>query len=145
MDFITQNLQVIIAAVVVLVLLVVVLAIWRAVSPRMMGRRGQRLGVSEYYELDKTRRLVLVRRDNVEHLIIIGGPQDTVVETGITPASIAAAYAPATAVMDQGPMVAPMRPAPRPPVFGDRKPPTLRPVEPTMPTSAAPGRDVPDL
>ena len=29
------------------------------------------------------KRLVLVRRDDVEHLIIVGGPVDMVVETGI--------------------------------------------------------------
>ena len=30
------------------------------------------------------RRLVLVRRDNVEHLVLIGGPQDVVIEPGIS-------------------------------------------------------------
>ena len=49
-----------------------------------MGRKGQRLGISEYHEIDKTRRLVLVRRDETEHLILIGGAQDLVVESGIS-------------------------------------------------------------
>jgi hypothetical protein len=48
------------------------------------GRRGSRLGVVEAAVVDKRRRLVLVRRDSVEHLIMIGGPQDVVVESRIT-------------------------------------------------------------
>ncbi len=133
MDFITQNMQVLVAAAITLALLVIVLVAWRAISPRMTGRRGQRLGISEYHEVDKTRRLVLVRRDNVEHLILIGGPQDVVVETGISPAAIASTYAPQVTVVEPSAAVTAARPAPRPPVFGERKPPTLRPVEPAAP------------
>src|SRR5262249_58772051 len=33
--------------------------------------------------VDSRRRLVLIRRDNVEHLLIIGGPSDVVVEQNI--------------------------------------------------------------
>jgi hypothetical protein len=32
--------------------------------------------------------LVLVRRDNVEHLIMTGGPVDVVIETGIPPRTL---------------------------------------------------------
>jgi hypothetical protein len=35
--------------------------------------------------LDGRRRLLLVRRDDVEHLLLIGGPADLVVESGIGP------------------------------------------------------------
>jgi hypothetical protein len=35
--------------------------------------------------IDNQRRLVLVRRDDVEHLILIGGPTDVVVEQNIVP------------------------------------------------------------
>jgi flagellar protein FliO/FliZ len=45
--------------------------------------REKRLGVVESATVDAKRRLVLVRRDDVEHLVIIGGPVDIVVETGI--------------------------------------------------------------
>jgi flagellar protein FliO/FliZ len=128
MDFITQNQQVLIAAGVTLAVLIVALLLWRTVSPRMSGRRGQRLGISEYHELDKTRRLVLIRRDNVEHLILIGGPQDLVVESGISISSVATSYAPPQPI-DAGPIVGSSRPAPRPAVFGERKPPPLRSVE----------------
>src|SRR5580704_17754255 len=45
--------------------------------------RQPRLGVLDYASVDARRRLILVRRDNVEHLIMIGGPTDVVVETNI--------------------------------------------------------------
>lgn len=48
------------------------------------GRRGSRLGIVEAAVVDRSRRLVLIRRDAVEHLVMIGGPQDVVVETNIT-------------------------------------------------------------
>ena len=47
------------------------------------GRREKRLGVVETASVDQKRKLLLVRRDDVEHLIIVGGPVDMVVETGI--------------------------------------------------------------
>lgn len=46
-------------------------------------RPVKRLEVVDHASVDGRRRLVLVRRDNVEHLIMIGGPVDVVVETGI--------------------------------------------------------------
>jgi flagellar protein FliO/FliZ len=50
-------------------------------------RRGtqRRLGVVEVLPLDARRRLVLVKRDGVEHLLLLGMGDDKVVETGITP------------------------------------------------------------
>lgn len=139
MEFLSQNMQVILAAVAVLLVLLIVIAVWRAFSPRMSGRRGQRLGVSEYYELDKTRRLVLLRRDNVEHLVLIGGDQDLVIETGINHGTVAASYNPPHHAEP-----APMRTAPRAPVFGDRKPAPLRPVGEPAPSLARP-REEPEL
>ena len=84
MDFINQNIWPIATAVIAVMALLIGMMVWRSISPRVRGRRGQRLGISEYHELDKMRRLVLVRRDNVEHLVLIGGPQDVVIETGIS-------------------------------------------------------------
>jgi hypothetical protein len=46
-------------------------------------RPEPRLGVMEEARVDRVRRLVLVRRDDVEHLIMTGGPVDVVIETGI--------------------------------------------------------------
>jgi flagellar protein FliO/FliZ len=45
--------------------------------------KQRRLGVVESTSIDGRRRLLLVRRDNVEHLIMTGGPVDVLVETGI--------------------------------------------------------------
>lgn len=42
-----------------------------------------RVYVVEQSNVDSRRRLVLIRRDNVEHLIMTGGPVDVVIETGI--------------------------------------------------------------
>jgi flagellar protein FliO/FliZ len=45
--------------------------------------RQPRLAVIDYASVDGRRRLILVRRDNVEHLLMIGGPTDIVVEPNI--------------------------------------------------------------
>src|ERR1700729_760490 len=45
--------------------------------------RQPRLAVIDYASVDARRRLILVRRDNVEHLLMIGGPTDVVVEANI--------------------------------------------------------------
>ncbi len=48
------------------------------------GRNRQpRLSVTDAAIVDEKRRLVLVRRDNVEHLVMIGGPSDIVIEQNI--------------------------------------------------------------
>jgi flagellar protein FliO/FliZ len=57
------------------------------VNPR--GRQP-RLGVIDAASVDGRRRLVLVRRDDVEHLLLIGGPTDIVVEPNIGSAAAAA-------------------------------------------------------
>jgi flagellar protein FliO/FliZ len=45
--------------------------------------RQPRLAVIDAATVDGRRRLVLIRRDNVEHLLMIGGPSDLVVEPNI--------------------------------------------------------------
>src|ERR1044071_806146 len=45
--------------------------------------RQPRLAVIDAATVDGPRRLVLIRRDNVEHLLMIGGPTDIVVEPNI--------------------------------------------------------------
>ena len=49
--------------------------------------RMPRLAVIDAAAVDGRRRLVLVRRDNIEHLLMIGGPSDIVVESNIVRAS----------------------------------------------------------
>lgn len=54
-----------------------------AVGSLFRQKPVRRLAISEQFNLDNRRRLILVRRDDVEHLIMTGGPVDLVVETGI--------------------------------------------------------------
>jgi flagellar biogenesis protein FliO len=49
--------------------------------------RMPRLAVIDAAAVDGRRRLVLVRRDNIEHLLMIGGPSDIVVESNIVRAT----------------------------------------------------------
>ncbi|HWL04729.1 MAG TPA: flagellar biosynthetic protein FliO [Xanthobacteraceae bacterium] len=74
----------------VVVLVLIGLTAWivrRFGSSRLGGGSGRnrapRLAVIDSAAVDNRRRLVIVRRDNVEHLLMIGGPTDVVVETNI--------------------------------------------------------------
>jgi flagellar protein FliO/FliZ len=51
--------------------------------------KSKRLDVIEVLTVDAGRRLVLLRRDNVEHLVLLGVQRDTLIETGISPAPAA--------------------------------------------------------
>ena len=135
-DFLDPYANYLIAALVILAVLILGMMVYRALASGMRGRRGSRLGISEYYEIDQVRRLVLVRRDGVEHLLLIGGDHDLVVESGIgleaeRPLTRVGSSARLEAVPadEENHAPIPIRPAPRAPVFGDRKP-ALRPVEP---------------
>ena len=79
--------QFVIAFLLLLALIGVIVFLIRALGGRALGGgilgRHPRLGVLEAAAVDTRRRLVLVRRDNVEHLLLIGGPSDIVVESGI--------------------------------------------------------------
>src|ERR1700677_4888262 len=55
------------------------------------GRTRQpRLGLVDAFSLDGQRQLVLIRRDNIEHLVMIGGPNDVLVESQINRAVVPA-------------------------------------------------------
>ncbi|MCJ2011339.1 flagellar biosynthetic protein FliO [Methylobacterium sp. J-076] len=54
-----------------------------ALQTRGARSRQPRLGIVDVYELDRSRQLILLRRDNVEHLLLVGGPNDVVVERNI--------------------------------------------------------------
>jgi hypothetical protein len=58
--------------------------------PGASRARQPRLGLVDAFSLDGQRQLVLVRRDNVEHLIMIGGPNDVLLESEIVRAVAAA-------------------------------------------------------
>ena len=54
------------------------------ISSTFFGPKPERrLEVIDQANVDGRRRLVLIRRDEVEHLIMTGGPVDVVIETGI--------------------------------------------------------------
>lgn len=53
-----------------------------ALSGLRSGRRPRRLNVVETLALDARRRLVLVRHDDREHLLLLGPGDDMVVEAG---------------------------------------------------------------
>jgi len=58
-----------------------------ALTSAAMRGRQPRLAVIDAAPIDGRRRLVLIRRDNVEHLLIIGGPTDVVIEQNIVRAA----------------------------------------------------------
>ena len=115
-----------------IVVVLIVLGVWLLkllfnVSSQATRGRNRRLTVVESLALDPKRQLVIIRRDNVEHLLLTGGPQDLVVETGIAVDLQAAAPAPrrpipvvparkpvTAAAQAQAPTPAPARPAPAP-------------------------------
>ncbi len=103
----------------VAVLALAVLGLWLLKitmnSTSTLGRgRNRRLGVVEQLQIDPRRQLLIVRRDDVEHVIMVGGGQDLVVETGIP--VVRASHAPAPAVRGKAPEPAggevPLPPAP---------------------------------
>src|SRR6195256_5756762 len=73
--------------------------------------RMPRLAVIDAAAVDGRRRLVLVRRDNVEHLLMIGGPTDIVVEPNIVramPGRDQMAPRPAVGGAETQPRIAPL-------------------------------------
>ena len=71
-----------------IVLVLIVLGVWSLkvffkASGNIGRGRNRRLSVIDSVAIDPRRQLLIVRRDNVEHLILTGGPQDLVVEAGI--------------------------------------------------------------
>lgn len=52
-------------------------------SRRKPAHQDHRLAVLDRTQIDDSRSLLLVRRDDVEHLVMIGGPSDVVVESNI--------------------------------------------------------------
>jgi flagellar protein FliO/FliZ len=57
------------------------------ISGSAVAGKGRRLGIVETAFLGPKHRLVLVRRDDVEHLVLIGPSSSEVVESGITGAT----------------------------------------------------------
>jgi len=87
-------LRFIIAFIVVLGLIGVTAYVVRRFGGQRLGTatargRQPRLAVVDSAAVDGRRRLLLIRRDNVEHLLMIGGPTDVLVESAIVRAAAA--------------------------------------------------------
>ncbi|MAN79272.1 MAG: hypothetical protein CMM77_11590 [Rhodospirillaceae bacterium] len=57
---------------------------WGFPAAAIKRASNRRLGIVEVTPLDGRRRLILVRRDDTEHLLLIGPTSELVIETGIT-------------------------------------------------------------
>ncbi len=80
----------------ILVLGLIALLAWvlRRFGTGVKLQRGRRLGIVEVQALGPRHRLILLRRDQVEHLVIVGPHSETVIENGITPPRTATPEAP---------------------------------------------------
>lgn len=70
-----------------IVLVLIVLGLWglkvlTSATGKMAGSR-KRLLIVDKAQVDGKRQVVIIRRDDVEHVIMTGGPQDLVIESGI--------------------------------------------------------------
>ena len=126
-----------------LVILVLVLIFLKRRNSPLFIKGGKsreaRLMVLDAAAVDPKRRLVLIRRDEVEHLIMIGGPTDIVIETGITDRTKAAAKRSISAEEVAAPhVVAPQAYGERPTMPADeRRPEPARPVVAAQPERSA--------
>ena len=57
------------------------------VTVKKDDNQKQRLNIVEILPVDAKRRLVLIRRDNKEHLIMLGAERDLLIEQNIDPTS----------------------------------------------------------
>lgn len=121
-------------------------------TARLFAPRPRRLAYVERTALEGGRKLLLVRRDDVEHLILIGGPIDLVVESGIRSEGFAspsakearaapAAFAPSVwPLADSLPDVEPaVAPEPHLPIFPKAKEAEKAPIFGPMPEVKAAG------
>jgi flagellar protein FliO/FliZ len=120
--------RIILALVIVIGLASGVFYVLRYVSADRLGSTGirgrqPRLAVIEIAGVDPRRRLLLIRRDNVEHLIMIGGPSDVVVEASIVRAvAVSGAREAAPARIETAPRpAADAVPLPRPAADGAQR------------------------
>lgn len=98
------------------VLVLIVLGLW-VLKAGMRGTgtlargRGRRLTVVDQMQIDPRRQIVIVRRDDVEHVLLLGGAQDLVIESGIA-AEPARRPQPVAQADPQATVAAPMPPRP---------------------------------
>lgn len=114
----------VVGVVLVLAVLLFIIAAFRRARRRHEAEyesQDSRIAILASTVVDERRRLVLLRRDNVEHLVLIGGPTDVVVESNIG--------LPRTQAPQQSPQQSPQQRAPGAP---------QRPTAPQAQAPAAP-------
>ncbi|MHA6297768.1 FliO/MopB family protein [Devosia sp. CAU 1758] len=122
-----------------IVVVLIILAVWllkllSKFSGNAVRGRNRRLSVVDTLSIDPKRQLVIIRRDDVEHLILTGGPQDVVVETGIAiqePAQATPQRRPLPAIVTRKPAPAKM-PAAAPEPVPESEPASTPPAETTV-------------
>lgn len=144
--------QALMALAFVLALVAVIFFIVRRLGGKSAGAsagrgRQPRLGVLDVANVDGRRRLVIIRRDSVEHLLMIGGPNDVVIESNIVrslPAGQMREERAAPPVAEEAEMIAP---AHTPAAARARHEPALRtePAESMSLGDKMPLRDLPAL
>lgn len=79
--------QLLVITICIVVLLILITYIFRKIAGSAAKKRARnrvpRLSVTDWTSVGEKNQLVLVRRDNVEHLLLIGGNSDLVVEENI--------------------------------------------------------------
>lgn len=165
---VSQAIAVILALAVVLLLFALFIFILKRLTGNQSTQnrnRQPRIAVMDSATIDTKRRLVLIRRDNIEHLILVGGPSDVVVEQNIVrnmplpqarsgqhpssgigssigsgiggPASIRSPMAPGPDIPARpDDTVAQNEPAPPPPAMQARQPSPSAPPAPDTPSPA---------
>ena len=112
-------------------------------TARLFAPRARRLAYIERTTLEGGRKLLLIRRDDVEHLILIGGPIDLVVESGIRSEGFASSFvkeassAPSMWPLGDSDMEPAVAPQPHLPVFPKAKEAEKAPVFDPMPEMKA--------
>ncbi len=78
------------------VLIVIVLALKSRGrrKDRDQGRSGHRLSIVETREIDEERKLLIVRCDGIDHLVLIGGGSDLLIKADLRPAETRVAFPP---------------------------------------------------
>jgi len=139
----SRALQILVVGLVFVVLLIILYGLFRLLfahrlrAPGASRSRAPRLGVVDVFGLDGQRQLVIVRRDNTEHLLMIGGPNDLVIESqivrGAANGAREAPKAPAEPQVEPAPAPTPPRPVAPTPLPARRNP-----LRATPPAAEAP-------
>ncbi len=85
------------------------------------GHEPRQMTVIDAVRVDGRRSVILVRRDNAEHLVMVGGPNDLVIESNITREPALKESEPPVPALREPPPVGTATPSPQPPVTSFQK------------------------